>query len=59
MFMGISVFKLGKFSSIILLKIIYWPFKLGIFLEESDFNKAYKIKFLLLCPEIELPLFLN
>ena len=28
-------------------------------LEESDFNKAYKIRFWLLHPEIELPLFLN
>jgi peroxiredoxin len=27
--------------------------------EESDFNKAYKIKFQLLLTEIQLPLFLN
>jgi hypothetical protein len=31
----------------------------GFATEESDFNKAYKIRFQLLHPEIELPLFLN
>jgi hypothetical protein len=31
MFMGISLFKFGKFSSIIF-EDIYWPFKLKIFI---------------------------
>jgi hypothetical protein len=32
MFMGIFFFKLGKFSSIMLLKVFTSPFKLGIFM---------------------------
>jgi hypothetical protein len=31
MFMEMSFFRLGKFSSIILFVDIYWPIKLGIF----------------------------
>ena len=38
---------------------VSWQICKDLQLEKSGFNKAYKISFYLLYPEIELPLFLN